>query len=167
MQDCERLHELVASHDVVFLLTDTRESRWLPSLLCASLNKVAITSAIGFDSFLVMRHGLGPDDARAGAAAGQVAHRRLGCYFCNDVVAPLNSTVDRTLDQQCTVARPGEQQRRWTAGCAFWSFIVFLQVYIETSAGVRYMQACHLSRCWNYQPGHLSATATAGDEPCP
>ena len=149
-----RLEELVDAHDAVFLLTDTRESRWLPALLCAAKDKLAITAALGFDSFVVMRHGSGPAPAPAPApataparadgacaqadakAADEVVMQvtakaaveraaksaagtpradvgssgtrpRLGCYFCNDVVAPVNSTLDRTLDQQCTVTRPG------------------------------------------------------------
>lgn len=37
-----KLDQLVREHDVVFLLTDTRESRWLPSLLCATHDRCLI-----------------------------------------------------------------------------------------------------------------------------
>ncbi|KAL8105686.1 hypothetical protein AgCh_029474 [Apium graveolens] len=118
LQNCKRLQELIDSHDAVFLLTDTRESRWLPTLLCSNANKITITAALGFDSFLVMRHGAGPlSDYRAecmsalsaemGNASLADKRPRLGCYFCSDVVAPIDSTSNRTLDQQCTVTRPG------------------------------------------------------------
>jgi len=57
-----------------------------------------MNAALGFDTFLVMRHG-----ARAATSSGN----RLGCYYCNDIVAPADSLTDRTLDQMCTVTRPG------------------------------------------------------------
>ena len=50
-----------------------------------------LNAALDFDSYLVMRH---------------LPHQ-LGCYFCSDVMAPRNSVRNRTLDQQCTVTRPG------------------------------------------------------------
>lgn len=77
-EDVAKLEELIASHDAVFLLMDSRESRWLPTVIAAAQGKIVINAALGFDSYLVMRHGAGPD------AEG----KRLGCYYCNDIVAP-------------------------------------------------------------------------------
>uniref|UniRef100_A0A7N6AQ76 Ubiquitin-like modifier-activating enzyme ATG7 n=1 Tax=Anabas testudineus TaxID=64144 RepID=A0A7N6AQ76_ANATE len=121
-RDVEQLEKLISEHDVVFLLMDTRESRWLPTVIAASKRKLVVNAALGFDTFVVMRHGLKkpPIGQNASAGADSPAHtvpgsslfsnipgHKLGCYFCNDVVAPGDSTRDRTLDQQCTVSRPG------------------------------------------------------------
>jgi ubiquitin-like modifier-activating enzyme ATG7 len=52
-----------------------------------------MTIALGFETFLVMRHGLSILTHNK-----EINGERLGCYFCNDVVAPRNSLADRTLD---------------------------------------------------------------------
>jgi len=100
-KDCEDLAELVRTHDAIFLLSDSRECRWLPTVMGAAYRKLVITVGLGFDSYVVMRHGVSPtEDPTTGC-------KELGCYFCSDVVAPRDSLTDRTLDQACTVTRPG------------------------------------------------------------
>jgi ubiquitin-like modifier-activating enzyme ATG7 len=90
-EDLEKIVELVEECDIAFLLTDSRESRWLPIVLCKYFGKMLINVALGFDSYLI-DHNFHEDGA---------------CYFCNDIVAARNSTRNRTVDQQCSVTRPG------------------------------------------------------------
>lgn len=84
-KDFEKLKELFMSHDAIFLLMDTRESRWLPTVMGKAMGKIVLNSALGFDTYVAMRHGVKPING---------AGEELGCYFCNDVVAPADvSTV--------------------------------------------------------------------------
>ncbi|KAI1710532.1 thiF family domain-containing protein [Ditylenchus destructor] len=122
---CEELDDLIRSHDAIFLVMDSRESRWLPTLIASVHNKLALTVALGFDSYVVIRHGAShdnetPNDPETSTqtieqkpehqpinVSSEVSGSQLGCYFCSDVTAPGNSVVDRTLDQQCTISRSG------------------------------------------------------------
>jgi ubiquitin-like modifier-activating enzyme ATG7 len=77
----QKLQQLIESHDAIFLLMDSRESRWLPTVMGKAAGKIVMNAALGFDSYVVMRHG---------AEATEEGDHTLGCYFCNDVVAPGN-----------------------------------------------------------------------------
>ncbi|KZO99221.1 hypothetical protein CALVIDRAFT_561615 [Calocera viscosa TUFC12733] len=102
-----QLEELYDTHDAVFLLMDSRESRWLPTVLGTAKNKYVMNAALGFDTYLVMRHGPRQGTTPPSGTTEPPKHARLGCYYCNDIVAPSDSLTDRTLDQMCTVTRPG------------------------------------------------------------
>ena len=80
----EALQALIEEHDAVFLLMDTRESRWLPTVMGKAVGKIVLNAALGFDTYVVMRHGMSD-----GNSPGQ----ELGCYFCNDVVAPADVSL--------------------------------------------------------------------------
>ena len=48
----EALEKLITTSDIIFLCTDSRESRWLPTALCSLLSKPSVALGLGFDSYL-------------------------------------------------------------------------------------------------------------------
>ncbi|CDR94245.1 hypothetical protein, conserved [Babesia bigemina] len=113
------LTNIMLKCDVVFLATDSKESRWLPSLIgaahrfhSAEVNSgvldeanpngelrenrrgpLVISTGLTFDTFMVIRHGYGGFYG--------------GCYFCSDVQWPEDSISSRPVDETCTLVKPG------------------------------------------------------------
>ena len=66
-----RLQHLVEHSDAIFLLTHTRESRWIPTVMARALGRILNSAALGLDGRIAMQRGV------SGRASD-----RLGCYFC-------------------------------------------------------------------------------------
>lgn len=56
-----------------FILFFVHSYRWLPTVLCAAHDKILVNAALGFDSYLVMRHGSTPLDSPALPASAPVS----------------------------------------------------------------------------------------------
>lgn len=88
--DYKKIDSLIKNSDVIFLSTDTRESRWLPILIARRYSIPVINVALGYETLLV-----------------QYIQGGTGCYFCTDPVGPRDSLSSRTIDEKCTITRPG------------------------------------------------------------
>lgn len=134
-KDVQQLEALFDDHDVVFLLMDSRESRWLPTVLGAAKGKVGQQSKPFFSHHDATFITSDSDECRPGirhllshatwGPSGHIFWRPFGllllqrhrstsrCAFisyCRMMVCYLRrsqSLTDRTLDQMCTVTRPG------------------------------------------------------------
>ena len=87
----EALEQLIQKHNLIYLCTDTRESRWAPAFLCALHQRPCIAIGISFDGYVVIRHA--PSSA---------------CYFCYDSAClPSARATPAPPTETCTLTRPG------------------------------------------------------------
>jgi molybdopterin/thiamine biosynthesis adenylyltransferase len=89
-EDYKKLDDLVQKCDVIFLSTDSKEGRWLPILMAKRYGKDVMNVALGYDTMTI-----------------QWITEDSGCYFCSDPKAPQDSMSSRTIDEKCTITRPG------------------------------------------------------------
>lgn len=54
IENIEKIKKLIQEHDVIYMLTDSRESRWLPTVLGAYYDKVNITNSIIIYPFFII-----------------------------------------------------------------------------------------------------------------
>jgi ubiquitin-like modifier-activating enzyme ATG7 len=150
-ENLDLLDKLVSEHDAVMLLLDTREARWLPTVIASAHNKICFSVALGFDNFIIIRHGASPinyDETISG--------KRPGCYFCNDYLSPSNTMKDRSLDQQCTVTRPGLS----FISSAYASELLVNMLHLKKEHIEKELKGEPLSNEFGLVPQHVRGTAS-------
>lgn len=129
-EDLLILEDLITTHDIIFNVFDSREARYFPTTIGALYNKNVISIGIGYESFIIVQHGCyGAEEVRKIFADHTPSDFRqlsedsplnpvflvdknnpetdYGCFFCSDYVTPVDTVSNRSMDQQCTVSRPG------------------------------------------------------------
>ncbi|CAH1188009.1 unnamed protein product [Phyllotreta striolata] len=113
----KELSGLIENHDIIFLLTDTRGSRWLPTVLGQCMQKIVINVSIDLDSYTVSRHGVYTEadpvpntilNNETGLTS--IDGRNLACFFCTENLfpeKPVLQEIIKPLDKKYTVTRPG------------------------------------------------------------
>lgn len=51
------LEDLIKEHDIIFNVLDSREARYFPTLMAGIYNKLCISVGLGYDNFVIVKHG--------------------------------------------------------------------------------------------------------------
>jgi hypothetical protein len=61
--------------------------------------QIVLCSAVGFDSYVIIRHGVRTEESNSSSTTYKnlLSGDKLGCYFCNDVVAPGDVCIEDNI----------------------------------------------------------------------
>lgn len=116
-----QLCEWIDESDVIFLMTDLIDSKWLPAVLSCLSHSLCISISLDGNSFTIQRYGRSlmeygergfhhPTSLHTCLSKGY-KHESVvsndSCCFCGESINVGNMITDRGMDQLCTTTRIG------------------------------------------------------------